>query len=86
MGSFTLAFNVCEYPAHIHAKRVSFVLGQSLEHKHTYMCCTEYREGEDNEMLVMQISTVNSAPAHSLLPYIFPSSFAFLYYQCSCLQ
>lgn len=56
-----MAFNVHEYPAQIHAKHVSFVLGQCLEHKQTCMCCTGYREDGDNEMLIMQIATMNSA-------------------------
>lgn len=83
MGSFTVAFNVHEYPAQIHAKHVSFVLGQCLEHKQTCMCCTGYREDGDNEMLIMQISTTNSA-LHTLPPsFIFPSSFVLTVFMSS---
>jgi len=85
-GSFTVAFNALEYPAQIHAKHVSFVLGQCMEHKQTCMCCTGYREDGDNEMLIMQISIMNSAFRTLPPSFIFPSSFASLYYQCSCFQ
>jgi hypothetical protein len=76
MGSFTVAFNVHEYPAQIHVKLLSFVLGQCLKHKHTYMFCTGYREGGDNEMLIMQMSTMNSAyrkPPSFLVSFPLPS-------------
>ena len=81
-----MAFNVLEYPAQTHPKNVSFVLGQCLEHKQTCMCWTRYREDGDNEMLIMQISTINSAFRTFPPSFIFLSSFASLYYQCSCLQ
>jgi len=78
-GGFTVAFNVLEYPAQIHAKHVSFVLGVSVTQ--TCMCSTGYREDGDNEMLIMQISTMNSAFRTFPPSFIFPSSFASLYYQ-----
>jgi hypothetical protein len=60
MGSFAVAFNVHEYPAQIHAKHVYFVLGQCLKHKPTCMLCTGYREGGDNEIIIMHMSTRDS--------------------------